>query len=180
MTATASAAVMTDGELHRNAAGQDGRREGRPEGDVCNDGLCITPCQDHRASSGNHNDPCVSNSCVVGMPVSAIIDCAQVYECCEGKCCPKSCDIDARCAAVDPCRRGRCGLNGKCEFTLIDSCHVCSTNEDRLYTGHNSLCFDGAWRRPSPTGTPMGKRCECQAAGTVTLDGIVVIDDASG
>ena len=176
----ASIAVFALGGVLRPLAAQTPCPEGCAEGEVCADGVCVTPCENHRDCRSKHDDPCVSNTCVNGVCTSAIIQCLPGHECCEGECCPKSCDLDLECAVFDPCWWGKCGENGRCEFTEIDPCHVCSADEDCLDSGLNTVCCDGACRRPCPEGMVMGKGCECQAIGSPSLDGVVVVDDASG
>ncbi len=176
----ASIAVFALAGLHRTAMGQGGCAESCAEGEVCSGGVCRTPCENHRDCRSKHDDPCVSNTCLQGFCVSTIVECLPGHECCEGECCPTSCDFDDDCTVFDPCWWGRCGVSGQCEFTEIDPCHVCTTDLDCTNSGQNTICCDGACRRPCPTGMLMGKGCECQAIGSPTLDGVVVIDDASG
>ena len=180
LTAAASIAVFALSGLRRNAAGQEGCEGGCAEGEVCTGGLCITPCENHRDCRSKHDDPCVSNICLRGVCTSAIIECLPGHECCDGECCPKSCDFDVDCAVLDPCLWGRCGVDGRCEFTVIDPCHVCASDIECTNSGQNTVCCDGACRRPCPVGTVMGKGCECQAPGLAALDDVVVVDDASG
>jgi len=91
-----------------------------------------------------------------------------------------SCDFDTDCAVWAPCLLSRCGTNGKCEFIELDPCIVCTTDQECAGSGQNTMCCDGTCQRPCPEGMMMGKGCECQAAGTATLDGVIVYDDASG
>jgi hypothetical protein len=177
---TASIVAFALTGLHRKAIAQEACPEGCVEGDVCTAGVCMTPCDNHRDCRSKHDDPCVSNTCLEGFCNSTIIECLPGHECCEGECCPTSCDFDVDCTILDPCWWGRCGVNGQCEFTEIDPCHVCATDQDCIDSGPNTVCCDGACRRPCPSGMVMGKGCECQATGSATLDGVVVVDDASG
>jgi hypothetical protein len=146
----------------------------------CPDGACAPACENHRDCRSKHDDPCVSNQCLEGLCVSAIIDCLPGHECCKGECCPSGCETDDDCAILDPCLMGRCGTEGQCEFTELDPCITCLTDEECLGNGENTICCDGGCRRPCPEGTLMGKGCECGAAGAPSLDGVVVSDDASG
>ena len=166
---------------NRQAAGQETCPEGCPEDQVCGIVGCYRPCETHRdCRSKQKDDPCVSKTCLDGACHVAIVDCLPGFECCQGECCPKRCDFDAECAVVDPCRWGSCGVDGYCAFTEIDPCHICTTSEECLNAGQNTVCCDGACQRPCPEGTIMGKGCECQASGSAVLDGLVVRDDASG
>lgn len=148
--------------------------------EICTDRGCKTPCTRHPDCRNKHVDPCVSTRCIDGVCVSAIIECLPGSVCCKGECCATSCELDADCAVFDPCLWGRCGGDGRCEFTQLDPCVICAGDDECMGREQNTVCCDGACRRPCPMGTLMGKGCECQATGSVSLDGIVVHDDASG
>lgn len=178
--AVSAVALFALNGLGRDVAGQEACLGGCEEGEVCTDGRCVTPCENHRDCRSKHDDPCVSNTCIEGICIMAIVDCLPGHECCDGECCPKSCEFDVECAVLDPCRWGRCGVSGQCEFTELDPCVVCSTDDECLGSGQNTICCDGSCKRPCPEGTLMGKGCECRANGSATLDGLVVRDDASG
>ena len=123
----------------------------------------------------------VSRICATdGFCATAIIECLPGSECYKGECCATTCELDDDCTVFDPCRWGRCGVDSHCEFTELDPCVICASDEDCLDSGQNTVCCGGACRRPCPVGTLMGKGCECQAIGSVNLDGVVVHDDASG
>jgi hypothetical protein len=175
----AAAAQALDG-LRRRSVGQAVCPDGCAEGQVCTDRGCVTPCANNRDCRSKHDDPCVSNTCVDGFCTTAIIECLPGSHCCKGECCPTSCELDDECAVFDPCLWGRCGVDGRCEFTEIDPCVICASDDECLGSGQDTVCCDGACRRPCPTGTVMGKGCECHAYGSATLDGVVVHDDASG
>lgn len=150
------------------------------EGETCRDGHCFTACATNRdCRSRQNDDPCVLNSCVDGICVSAIVDCQPGYECCYGECCNKRCATDAECAVFDPCRIGAC-QSGVCVFTQIDPCNPCVSDADCLANGMNTQCCSGSCRRPCPDGLVMGKGCECVANADGTGNGLIVRDDESG
>jgi hypothetical protein len=149
------------------------------EGQVCQDGACLRPCVTHRDCRSKKDDPCISNTCVDGFCVEAIVDCQPGFECCKGECCSKSCETDAECAVLDPCRRGSCSPEGQCVFTYFDPCILCQSDEECV-DGANTICCGGACKRPCPDGAVMGKGCECRASMPGTMNGLVVRDDASG
>jgi hypothetical protein len=157
--------------------------EGCSEEQSCIDGMCQRPCQTHRdCRSKKHDDPCISNTCVEGFCVEAIVDCLPGFECCRGECCPKSCTNDDECAILAPCHFGRCGEAGICEFMALDPCLTCVSDAECAASGPNTVCCFGSCRRPCPEGSLMSKGCECRADGSAALngDGLVVRDDASG
>jgi hypothetical protein len=160
--------------------GQESCPGGCADNQVCTERGCVTRCVNHRDCRHKHDDPCVSNTCVDGFCASAIIECLPGSECYKGECYATSCELDADCTVFDPCLWGRCGVDGHCEFTELDPCLICASDVECLSGGPNTVCCDGACRRPCPEGTVMGKGCECHAFGSVNLDGIVVRDDASG
>ena len=178
--AVAAVAVDALSGLSRRVAGQEVCPGGCAEEEICTERGCMTPCGNHRDCRSKHDDPCVSNMCSDGVCISAIIECLPGSECCEGECCATTCELDSDCTVFDPCLWGRCGVDGHCEFTELDPCVICASDDDCLGEGQNTVCCDGACRRPCPTGTLMGKGCECHATGSVSLDGVVVHDDASG
>jgi hypothetical protein len=150
------------------------------EEQVCLDGVCIRPCVKNRDCRDKHADPCILNQCLDGLCVQAIVDCVPGYECCDGSCCPVFCESDEACAVLDPCRWGRCGVDGRCEFIEADPCVVCASDLECQDGGPNTVCCGGACRRPCPTGTVMGKGCECRADASGVTGGLVIRDDASG
>jgi hypothetical protein len=160
--------------------GQEDCPGGCAEKQLCTDRGCVTPCANHRDCRNKHDDPCVSNTCEDGFCATAVIECLPGSECYKGECYATSCELDADCTVFDPCLWGQCGIDGRCEFTELDPCVICAGDEDCLSSAPNTVCCDGACRRPCPDGTLMGKGCECHAFGSVSLDGIVVHDDASG
>ena len=164
----------------RIVVGQDACPDGCAENQRCTDSGCVTPCANHRDCRNKHYDPCVSNTCLDGFCASAIIECLPGSECYKGECFASSCGDDTDCTVFDPCQWGRCGVDGRCEFTELDPCVICTSDDGCLAAAPNSACCGGACRRPCPEGTVMGKGCECQVYGLVDLDGIVVRDDASG
>jgi hypothetical protein len=169
--------------IHRQPAGaQTACPQGCADGELCLYGACARPCAtDRDCRSKKKDDPCLLNSCVEGMCVEAIVDCLPGYECCErGQCCAKECASDADCAVVDPCRWGTCGADGLCFFTALDPCPICASDDDCAGNGLNTICCGGACQRPCPEGTAIGKGCECRGDGSASLDGLVVLDDASG
>ena len=176
----ASIAAFALTGLHRSVVAQEGCLEACAEGEVCTGGVCSTPCENHRDCRSKHDDPCVSNTCLQGLCVTTIIDCLPGHECCKGECCPTSCASDVDCTVFDPCWWGRCGVSGQCEFTEMDPCHVCATDLDCVNSEQNTVCCNGGCRRPCPVGTLIGKGCECHANGSAAVDGVVVVDDASG
>lgn len=176
----AAAAGFLLARFGQSADAQGKCAEGCAEGETCANGACVRPCANHRDCRSKHDDPCISNTCVDGTCVSAIVDCLPGYECCEGSCCAKRCDIDEECAVLDPCRWGSCGLEGVCVFTELDPCVICASDEECAATSPGMICCEGACQRPCPAGTVMGKGCECRASGSATLNGLVVRDDASG
>ena len=103
----------------RGASGQVACVQGCAVDEACVEGSCARVCvTDRDCRSKKKDDPCLINSCVDGLCVEAILDCLPGYECCErGACCPKPCAVDAECVVLDPCRWGRCGLDGLCAFT---------------------------------------------------------------
>lgn len=153
---------------------------GCAEDEICTDRGCGTPCTRHPDCRDKFTDPCVATRCSDGICVAAIIECLPGSVCCKGECCATTCELDADCAAFDPCLWGRCGVDGRCEFTELDPCVICSSDEECLGDGQSSVCCDGACRRACPTGTVMGKGCECHALGAASRDNVVVRDDASG
>jgi hypothetical protein len=168
------------GGLGRVAAGQEVCPDGCAEDEICTDRGCVTPCTRHPDCRNKYDDPCVSNRCIDGVCVTAIVECLPGSACFDGECFPTSCELDTDCAVFDPCRWGRCGVDGRCEFIDLDPCVICAGDEECLGSGQNTVCCDGACRRPCPAGTLMGKGCECHAYGSTNLDGVVVHDDASG
>jgi hypothetical protein len=164
----------------RSASAQTTCAEACLDDQVCVDGACVRPCENHRDCRSKHDDPCILNQCLDGVCVEAIVDCLPGYECCEGSCCPTGCEFDVDCAVLDPCRWGRCGESGQCEFTVIDPCLLCASDLDCAAEPLNTACCGGACQRPCPEGTVMGKGCECRADGSASLNGPVVRDDASG
>jgi hypothetical protein len=179
-TALAAVAVLTT-SMGRQARGQEGCPVACAEGEVCLGGLCQRVCETHRdCRSKKKDDPCVSNTCVEGVCVEAIIDCLQGYECCEGSCCPKTCTLDTDCAVLDPCLWGTCGGDGVCVLTQLDSCLTCESDAQCQTGGPATFCCEGICHRPCPSGMVMGKGCECDAEGFPNRDGSIVQDDASG
>ncbi len=176
----ATIAVNAVGGLGRVVAGQEACPGGCAEDEICTDRGCVTPCRKNPDCRNKFVDPCVSTGCEDGVCVSAIIECLPGSVCCKGECCASSCELDADCAVFDPCRWGRCGVDGQCEFIQLDPCVICASDDECLGSGQDTVCCDGACRRPCPAGTVMGKGCECHATGSVNLDGVVVHDDASG
>jgi hypothetical protein len=176
----AAIAVHALGGLERVAVGQEPCRGDCADDEICTDRGCMTPCTRHPDCRNKHVDPCISTRCIDGVCVTAIIECLPGSVCCKGKCCATSCELDSDCAVFDPCRWGRCGVDGRCEFTELDPCVVCASDDECLGSEPNTVCCDGACRRPCPIGTLMGKGCECHATGSASLEGIVVHDDASG
>ena len=166
--------------LRSAAVGQESCPDGCAEDEVCTDSGCAIPCTRHPDCRNKHVDPCVWTRCVDGICVSAIIECLPGSQCYKGECYATSCEADTDCTVFDPCLWGRCGADGRCEFTELDPCVICTSDDECLTTAPNTVCCGGACRRPCPEGTVMGKGCECQVLGTVSLDGIVVHDDASG
>ncbi len=178
--ALATIAVAARGGLPNRVVGQASCPGGCAEDAVCTNSGCVIPCANHRDCRSKHDDPCVSNTCVDGFCTSAIIECLPGSQCYKGECYATSCEDDTDCTVFDPCLWGRCGIDGRCEFTELDPCVTCVSDEECLSSGPNTVCCDRACRRPCPDGTVMGKGCECHAFGSVSLDGIVVHDDASG
>ena len=172
--------AVTWGLARRSVLAQTDCPDGCPEGETCLGGVCLRPCAtDRDCRSKKKDDPCMLNTCVDGYCVAAIANCQPGYECCRGECCAKSCWDDAECAVLDPCRIGRCSEEGVCVFTALDPCPHCQSDQDCRNGDANTVCCDGACKRPCPSGTVMGKGCECRADGSVT-DGLIVRDDASG
>ncbi len=178
--ALATVAAAVRGGLPNEVVGQEECPGGCAEDEICTDSGCVTPCTRHPDCRNKHVDPCVWTRCIDGVCVEAIIECLPGSECYKGECYATSCEIDSDCAAFDPCLWGRCGIDGRCEFTELDPCVICANDEECLSSAPNTICCDGACRRPCPDGTVMGKGCECQVFGSVSLDGTVVHDDASG
>ena len=178
--ALAAIAVTFRGGLSNVVSSQEVCPGGCAGNQLCTDGGCVTPCANDRDCRSKHDDPCVSNTCVDGFCTSAIIECLPGSECCKGECCATSCELDTDCTLFDPCRWGRCGVDGHCEFTELDPCVICASDDDCLASGQDMVCCDSACRRPCPVGTLMGKGCECRAYGSASLDGVIVLDDASG
>jgi hypothetical protein len=172
--------TLTASSGMRSVVGQEACPDGCAENQLCTDSVCVTPCANHRDCRNKHDDPCMSNTCVDGFCTSAIIECLPGSECYKGECYATSCETDAECTVFDPCQWGRCGIDGRCEFTELDPCVICASDEECLSSEPNTVCCDGACRRPCPGGIVMGKGCECQALRAANLDGIVVRDDASG
>jgi hypothetical protein len=164
----------------RNAVGQEACPESCPDGQSCLGGVCQRVCETHRDCRSKHDDPCISNMCVNGVCNEDIIDCLPGFECCKGECCAKGCADDSECHIFDPCRYGTCGAEGLCEFTTLDPCVICETDEDCAANEPNVVCCAGSCKRPCPEGTQMGKGCECRADESAALSGLVVRDDASG
>lgn len=154
--------------------------EGCPADQICSNGVCLRPCENHRDCRSKRDDPCILNQCIDGVCIEAIVDCVPGYECCEGSCCPKGCAFDLDCAVLDPCRWGRCGESGQCEFSEIDPCLICDSDLACAAEPLNTVCCGGSCQRPCPEGTVLGKGCECRADGSASLNGPVVRDDASG
>ena len=150
------------------------------DGQLCQHGICVTPCANDRDCRSKKDDPCVLNTCNNGVCIQAMAECLPGYECCRGECCPKPCATDAECAVLDPCRLGRCDVNGFCAYTSIDPCTLCQSDSECLHVGDGLICCGGACQRPCPDGTVIGKGCECTANGSATINGLVVRDDASG
>ena len=178
--ALAAIAVAARSGTPNGVAGQEACPGGCAENQLCTESGCVTPCANHRDCRNKHDDPCVSNTCVDGFCATAIIECLPGSECYKGECFATSCEVDTDCTVFDPCLWGRCGADGHCEFTELDPCVICASDDDCLGSGPNTICCDSACRRPCPVGTLMGKGCECQANGSASLDGVIVRDDASG
>jgi hypothetical protein len=178
--ALATIAVATWRGLPDGVAGQEACLGGCSENQLCTDRGCVSPCANHRDCRNKHDDPCLSNTCVDGFCTTAIIECLPGSECYKGECFATSCELDTDCTVFDPCLWGRCGVDGHCEFTELDPCVVCASDDDCLASGQDMVCCDSACRRPCPVGTLMGKGCECSVHGSASLDGVIVLDDASG
>jgi hypothetical protein len=176
--ALAATATLAGARLGGTVA-QDACAEGCSDGQVCVNGGCVRPCENHRDCRSKKDDPCISNTCVDGVCVEAIIDCLPGYECCKGECCAKGCASDTDCTVFDPCRLGTCGVDGQCQFTQLDPCVVCSGPAD-CPDPAAPICCGGTCLRPCPTGSVMGKGCECSADDSAALNGLVARDDASG
>ena len=172
--------ALTVGRRVPAAAGQVACPGGSAENQLCNDSGCVTPCASRRDCRSKHDDPCVRNTCVEGYCSSIIIECLPGSQCYRGECYATSCVEDADCTVFDPCRWGSCGVGGRCEFTEIDPCAVCASHDDCAGNGPDTICCGSTCRGPCPAGTAMGKGCECQTTGVVSLDGVLVLDDASG
>jgi hypothetical protein len=166
--------------LPKEVIGQEACPGGCAENQRCTDRGCVTPCANHRDCREKDDDPCVSNTCVDGFCASAIIECLPGSTCYKGECFATTCEHDTDCTVFDPCRWGRCGADGHCEFTELDLCVICASDDDCLGSEQNTVCCGSACRRPCPVGTLMGKGCECHAIGSANLDGVIVHDDASG
>jgi hypothetical protein len=166
--------------LPDGVAGQEACPDGCAENQLCTDRGCLTSCANDRDCRSKHDDPCVSNTCVDGFCATAIIECLPGSECYKGECFATSCEIDTDCTVFDPCMWGRCGADGHCEFTELDPCVICASDDDCLASGQDMVCCGSACRRPCPAGTLMGKGCECRVYGSASLDGVIVLDDASG
>ena len=110
--------------LPDGVAGQEACPDGCAENQLCTDRGCVTSCANHRDCRSKHDDPCVLNTCVDGFCATAIIECLPGSECCQGECCATSCELDTDCTVFDPCRWGRCGADGHCEFTELDPCVI--------------------------------------------------------
>jgi hypothetical protein len=178
--ALAALAVTAWAGLPKEVIGQETCPDGCAENQLCTDRGCVTPCANHRDCREKDDDPCVSNTCVDGFCDSAIIECLPGSACYKGECFAITCEHDTDCTVFDPCRWGRCGADGHCEFTELDPCVICASDDDCLDNGQNTACCGSTCRRPCPVGTLMGKGCECHANGSASLDGVVVHDDASG
>jgi hypothetical protein len=178
--ALATTAFTAWGGLAKVVVGQEACPASCAENQLCTDRGCVTPCANHRDCRDKHDDPCVSNTCVDGFCTTAIIECLPGSECYKGECYATTCELDSDCTVFDPCRWGRCGVDGRCEFTELDPCVVCASDDECHSSGQNSVCCGSACRRPCPDGTLMGKGCECHVNGSASLDGVVVHDDASG
>jgi hypothetical protein len=165
--------------LAKVVASQEACPAGCVENQLCTDRGCVTPCANHRDCRDKHDDPCVSNTCIGGICTTAIFECLPGSECYKDECYGTTCVLDCGCTVVDPCRWGRFGVDGSCEFTELDPCVICASDDDCPGSEQYSVC-GGACRRPCPDGTVMGKGCECHIYGSASLDGVVVHDDASG
>ena len=175
-----AAVAVALGRARKAAAQQMDCAGGCAEEHVCRDGACIRPCEKKGDCRSKHDDPCIYSDCVDGICVSAIVDCMPGFECCKGRCCEKGCASDTECAVMDPCVWGQCGPDGRCLFTRLDPCPICSADEECLAQGRGEICCEGSCQRACPEGTVLGKACECQATGSANLDGLIVHDDASG
>ena len=178
--ALATTAFTAWGGLAKVVVGQEACPASCAENQLCTDRGCVTPCANHRDCRDKHDDPCVSNTCVDGFCTTAIIEWLPCSECFRGKCYATTCQLDSDCTMFDPCRWGRCGGDGRCEFTELDPCVLCASEDDCLGSGQNSVCCGSACRRPCPEGTLVGKECECHVNGSASLDGVVVHEDARG
>jgi hypothetical protein len=176
----AALAVSVWAGLPKEVIGQEACPDGCAENQLCTERGCVTPCANHRDCREKDDDPCVSNTCVDGFCDSAIIECLPGSACYKGECFATTCEHDTDCTLFDLCRWGRCGADGHCEFTELDPCVICASDDDCLGSEQNTVCCGSACRRPCPVGTFMGKGCECHANGSANLDGVVVHDDASG
>src|SRR3954468_4999302 len=180
LTRSALVALLMFFPKIRSARAQDDCGGTCYDGQLCQHGICTTPCANDRDCRSKKDDPCVLNTCSNGVCIQAMAECLAGYECCRGECCPKACGADAECAVLDPCRLGRCEGSGFCAFTSIDPCPVCQIDSECQQVGDGLICCGGACQRPCPDGTVIGKGCECTANGSATINGLVVRDDASG
>jgi hypothetical protein len=147
--------------------------------EVCRGGVCIETCVSDRDCRRKTDDPCILKMCIEGLCTEAIVDCQPGFECCDGGCCEKSCEIDDECAIFDPCRFGRC-VDGVCAFYDIDPCVTCAADVDCTPTAPTVICCAGVCRLPCPPGTMMSKGCECLADDSGIQNGLIVQEDASG
>ena len=150
--ALAAIALTAWGGLPKEVIGQEACPDGCAENQLCTDRGCVTPCANHRDCRNKDDDPCVSNTCVDGFCASAIIECLPGSECYKGECYATTCELDTDCTVFDPCRWGRCGVDGHCEFTELDPCVICASDEECLgqWAEHGLLrqCLPAA-RAPS-------------------------------
>lgn len=149
-------------------------------GEYCADGVCVPGCRNDRDCRDKHDDPCILNQCIEGACAAAIVDCLPGYECCQGSCCPAGCSDDSACVVFEPCWRGQCGAEWQCEFIELNPCVMCEWDDECLASAPNTTCCGGVCRRPCPEGTVMGKGCECGAVGLISMDDVLVRDDARG
>src|SRR4051812_15014894 len=65
----------------RTARAQDDCGGACYDGQLCQHGICVTPCANDRDCRSKKDDPCVLNTCIDSVCIQAMAECLPGYEC---------------------------------------------------------------------------------------------------